>query len=613
MQPALKSTQADVEIRRCSDNHQSFAVVAGAGSGKTTSLVEALKHIRKNCGSDLLRDNQQVVCITYTKRAVAVISERLEFDELFHISTLHSFLWGVIRRFQKDIREALKVKLIPDLIARTSEKDNGKKSKEAVKAREKVAQLNEQLSLLDEVDNFRYGDSNTYSNFSIGQIGHDDMVDLAAYLILEKPLLARGLGLRFPYIFVDEAQDTFAGVITAFNSFCIGDGLPLVGYFGDPMQQIYDDGTGEFGEAEGLIKITKEENFRSTPEIIKLLNAFRKDVVQIPSGENTAVEGSVRLMLIQAEQPEEPRNRYSSDQLSRNLDRFDKALIQWGWENNTAAKRLFLARQMIARRLGFSDLHKIFTGTYSSAKSQADYEDGEHFLLKPFISTLSLLVEAYQKGDQRKVIEVLSRSSPSFDPLGNNGAKSLKEMLTHANSTIAELNKIWEKGVAKDILLFARDQGLCEFSPILISHLERTPRTEKYDEEVYALDKTDWLSDVFFNIPANELKQYSSFFSKSTPLSTQHGSKGEEYDDVLVVFDDKEAAWTKYNFMKLLTPATSGDAKSSQFERSQKLAYVCFSRARINLRVLLFSDDAENARDELISSGLFISDQIDIL
>ena len=588
-------------------------MVAGAGSGKTTSLTEALKYLRKKRGAELLRNSQQIVCITYTKRAVAVISERLGFDELFYVSTIHSFLWGVIGRFQKDIRETLRAKLIPDLITRSDEKDSGGKSKTALKARAKVVELKVQLAQLDDVANFRYDDDSDYSNFSTGQIGHDDMIELATYLILEKPLLRRGVGARFPYIFVDEAQDTFDGIITAFNSICSEDGLPLVGYFGDPMQQIYRNGTGTFWEAKGIVQITKEENFRSVKQVINLLNAFRKDLVQIPAGKNADLEGSVRMMLIQAENPEEPRNRYSTDQLDRALERFDEALKHWGWENNADAKRLFLVRQMIARRLDFLNLHSLFTGTYASTKAQNDYEDGDHFLLRPFVSTLCPLIEAQKNGDQRRVIEILGQSSPAFESTGINSEKSLQAMLATANSAIIKLNEIWQQGTVRDVLLFAREQELCRFSPQLVTHLERNPRSEEFDSDLYSLEKADWLSDAFFGMSTNELKWYSDFVKDNTLLSTQHGSKGEEYDDVLVVFDDIEAAWSLYSFAKLLTPTTSGEATDGQRERSRKLAYVCFSRAMVNLRVLLFTADPESARGELVSSGLFGYDQVDIL
>ena len=76
------------------------------------------------------------------------------------------------------------------------------------------------------------------------------------------------------------------------------------------------------------------------------------------------------------------------------------------------------------------------------------------------------------------------------------------------------------------------------------------------------------------------------------------------------MFDDTEAAWNNYSFTKTLTPNTSGNPTEGQYERSRKLAYVCFSRAEENLRILLFTPDPEAAKNELIENNLFEESQI---
>ena len=97
-------SDADKEVKKCLESGQSFALIAGAGSGKTTSLIDALLLIRAEKGAALRRDGQHIACITYTRRAVEVIKSRLGFDDLYLVSTLHSFLWGELRKFQHDIR-----------------------------------------------------------------------------------------------------------------------------------------------------------------------------------------------------------------------------------------------------------------------------------------------------------------------------------------------------------------------------------------------------------------------------------------------------------------------------------------------------------------------------
>lgn len=100
---------------------------------------------------------------------------------------------------------------------------------------------------------FEYVDSN-YSEYEKGRLGHDDIIAVAAYLLANRAPLQKMFGQRYPYIFVDEAQDTFEPVVTALNAVCPGDGLPIVGYFGDPMQQIYDRRAGNFAGPNGSVK-----------------------------------------------------------------------------------------------------------------------------------------------------------------------------------------------------------------------------------------------------------------------------------------------------------------------------------------------------------------------
>lgn len=56
-------TQTDTALhqRLTGDGSRHFVMVAGAGSGKTTSLVKALAHIERTQGAALRRNGQQSV------------------------------------------------------------------------------------------------------------------------------------------------------------------------------------------------------------------------------------------------------------------------------------------------------------------------------------------------------------------------------------------------------------------------------------------------------------------------------------------------------------------------------------------------------------------------
>jgi DNA helicase-2/ATP-dependent DNA helicase PcrA len=544
---------------------------------------------------------------------VDVISERLGWDDIYFVSTLHSFLWGEIKKFTDEIKVCLKDTLIPNQIEKHKERDNGGNSQRAVAAREKVASLTQDLTALEGIEKFKYDDTSTFSNYSEGRLSHDDIIAISGLLISSNVILQKIIGQKYPYIFVDEAQDTFEEIVKAFNAVCECKGLPIVGYFGDPMQQIYERGMGNFSAPEGSLVITKRENYRCAPEVIELLNSFRSDVEQIPAGTNANIHGSVEAILVQAETPEAPRNRYSDEQLDRAAVKFDEILDSFGWSDEENIKLLFLVRQMIARRLGFTKLHKLFTGEYASTRAQEDYESGEHSLLKPFVKVIWPLVECYEHKNIRSVMNILREHSPAFDPEGENAPRSLGDMLELGESLVKELTERWKSDNLGTILRFVRDNHLCNFSDRLLEDLEREPMQEEFDKKEHSTDKGRWLADSFFAMNTSQIENYVDFVNDNTPFSTQHGVKGEEYSNVIVVFDDTEAAWNQYSFLKMLTPNTSGEGTEGQFARSRKLAYVCFSRAEVNLKVILFTPNLMGAKAELISAGLFTENQISIV
>lgn len=605
-------TKADAEVRRCLDARLSFALVAGAGSGKTTSLVDALDRVRAREGKRLRQEGQRIACITFTKRAVEVIKARLGFDEIYQVSTLHSFLWDQIGRFHSDIREALRLGRIPALIQKERDKDNGGTSRAAIDARAKAERLSSELAGLDSIAKFKYDDSK-WGDYSSGRLGHDDIIEIAAYLFENNPTFRRITGLRFPYIFVDEAQDTFPGIVSGLNLVCEGEGLPIIGYFGDPWQQIYESGAGEFAPPRPGEVLTKTENFRCSESVIRLLNAFRDDVEQYAAGPNKGREGSVKFRLIQAEKPDLPRNRYSDDQIARASMHLDAALKEWQWIDREDVVKLFLVNQMIARRMGFSGLNRLFGGDYASTRAEEAFEAGEHYLLTPFISTIYPLIAAQEANDNRAIIDVLRRNSPAFAVDGVNSSKTLKSMIDVSRGLVSQLHELWKSRPIGDVLRFCCAKQIIRVSDSLQAQLDRPPRSEGYDERIHFLDKGDWLADAFFAMDTVEIAPYVSFLSKNTAYSTQHGVKGEEYPKVVVVYDDVEASWNLYNFSKILTPATAGDPTEGQLARGRRLAYVSFSRALEDLRVLFFTSNPESARDELIEKKFATAEQIEII
>ena len=117
----------DTEIAECLNlsSPRSFFLFAGAGSGKTRSLVTALWHIQKTLSESLKLKGQRVGVITFTNAASDEIKGRLLFDPLIDVRTIHSFAWSLIDGLNHDIREWLRVELAADITRLQGEGSEG--------------------------------------------------------------------------------------------------------------------------------------------------------------------------------------------------------------------------------------------------------------------------------------------------------------------------------------------------------------------------------------------------------------------------------------------------------------------------------------------------------
>lgn len=91
------------QIQECIDDNTPFVFEAGAGAGKTYTLIQSLKHILSKYGNKLKIHNQKIRCITYTNVAVQEIKERLGNTNLVIVSTIHEFLWEEIKKYQTEL------------------------------------------------------------------------------------------------------------------------------------------------------------------------------------------------------------------------------------------------------------------------------------------------------------------------------------------------------------------------------------------------------------------------------------------------------------------------------------------------------------------------------
>jgi DNA helicase-2/ATP-dependent DNA helicase PcrA len=292
-------------------------MVAGAGSGKTTSLIKALAAIIDEYGVTLKRNRQRVACITYTEIAAGEIWADVGNNPLIHVSTIHSFLWTIVKSFQLDIRTWVERRINEKIDAlRVTAAAFGPRVQERTreKNRRDITRYETERTRIAAVLSFTYG---TGSDYSKGVLGHDDIIKMVAQFLAERPLFRTLLAQQFPFIFVDESQDTTQAVVDALKAverqtrpkFCLG-------FFGDPMQRIYPTGVGKIALEDGWLSIPKPENFRCPTTVLAVANAIRHDGDDLVQVRGRAIEvdgalqpitGTARIFVLPADERRDER------------------------------------------------------------------------------------------------------------------------------------------------------------------------------------------------------------------------------------------------------------------------------------------------------------------
>ncbi len=160
------------EIINHLDGSQSFVLEAGAGAGKTYTLIQTLNRLIELHGERFSITGQGIVCITYTNVAKNEIIQRLENNPMVVVSTIHDFLWKTIQPFQTQ----LKYELCNLNEAKFNEEEAKKKTLTGKRLEEfQDKYIPDLSSRIEHIESVIYNDS-SYRDFENGQIEHDDVI-----------------------------------------------------------------------------------------------------------------------------------------------------------------------------------------------------------------------------------------------------------------------------------------------------------------------------------------------------------------------------------------------------------------------------------------------------
>ena len=606
-------SQVDETLEKCilATPRKSFFLFAGAGSGKTYSLVLLLKKIRDKIGQDLMLRGKNVAVITYTNAATDEIINRLDYSPVFHISTIHSFVWDVIKYYQNDIKQ-LYCQYLRDDIRIIGEKLDSARNKTTKTYRtnfEKMNYLKDRLERAETIEKFVYNPNG--SNPEYNALNHADVIKISAQMIMNSLMLQRIIAQRYPIFLIDESQDTKKELVDAFFSIQKNFGETFtLGLLGDQKQRIYTDGKKD------MVRIippeweqpVKKMNYRSAKRIVKLANAIGKDIdfhAEQVSRED-AIEGFARLFIVQQ------GNGINKDEVEQTvMKKMCELTKDAKWvEANTNVKILTLEHMMAARRLGFEQ----FFGPLSKVtKYQMTFLQGTVSELEFFTKEILPIADSI-KEDGRIALEILKSNSPLLSK--KNIEKSYELYLRCREETGTVAKKVNDDHSIREVVKAVRDSQLLTIPEVIRQACELT--SDEINDEMEE-DLQAWVKVM--DLPISMVRKYDDYVNQHTRFDTHQGVKGLEFERVMVIIDDSEAKGFMFSYDKLfgVKELTETDIKhieageESSIDRTLRLFYVTCTRAKESLAIIMYTSDPNKVRNQAINKGWFAEQEIELL
>ena len=612
------------EIFQSIDGGRNFLLSGGAGSGKTYSLVNVIRQVIAE------NPTAKVACMTFTNAAVKEIKERVNHKNL-NVSTIHDFLWDNIKHFQKELKEAI--------ISLANNEDISRISIDEVNPIPE-----NYFDILP--DGIQYKE---FVRLREGIISHDELLIVANYLFEKYPKLSSIVKDKYKFIFIDEYQDTSKVVVDTFlTHFKKSERKNIIGFFGDAMQSIYDDGIGNLDEYKGddldtVNEVPKKQNRRNPQLVIELANILRTDgITQEPSTDPNApnmVEGVVKQGTVLF--------LHSTDGDIGKVEKYLEENYSWDFNNPKETKELNLTHNLIAGKAGFRTLMDIYDRDYilSFRDRIKKYIKANGITTDFSENTFGEVIQILQQGKSGRDLNAVSPTNTMQAFIDSNS-----ELYNYARTlTYSKFSKMY---VDKDQLLDDKKQDEDDENKKgskrdnLIKHLFKIQnnislyKNKKYNEFLRATDyrfqvtsitkkkelkenieslvnvgektiedvindanekgicliddnlisfkdKNEYLYNLVKDVKFSEFQKLYEYLEGQTPFSTQHKTKGTEFDNVLVILDN--GGWNNYNFENLFLET----GLVSVLERTQKIFYVCCTRAKENLAVFFHNPDAQ--------------------
>ncbi len=453
-------------------------------------------------------------------------------------------------------------------------------------------------------DTIRY-DSKYNSNVLHSMlISHDTLLDYTFQIIKQCDMLKHIIIHQYPYILIDEYQDTSKDVInimTLLSDYALKYNCKFfIGYFGDTAQNIYDSGVGQYLNLNecGIQLVNKSYNRRSTQEILDVINNIRNDAISQESIYEDNLGGSVKF--------------YSGTE--RDIDNFIcHYKNKWNIHKNNKLHCLVLTNKLLAQYNEFTTLYSkiaetdFYTKFYKALNTELLSNDlsklGEipnllykivnlKFKLENHTTLLTDIIpyHIYKNLTFENVHQVMNQLL-SID------RNTLKKFITGILNKHLEPENYVLKEIIKELLPIQDfDYTFDNFINYLRNKLfPNAPDSTIHTDQIYSL----------LDIDFSEYKAWYNFLNNildnEVLYHTYHGTKGEEYDHVIILMENdfgKEKNKFLNFFLNYKQISTLDEDENVKYINTRNLLYVACSRARKNLRIL-YLDDISRIKDNI--------------
>lgn len=576
-------------------------VFAGAGTGKTKTLISRIVYMVKECNIRPFN----ILAITFTKKATNEMRERLysllgNEAKLVHISTIHSLCAMILRRHASKlgynrnfevIDEDDQVKVINEVYKNNDVNKKTLTPRVAIKniGDYKNGSCNELLGMLTKV----YEDYQAYLK-QHNMVDFDDLLMLTNQLFIENQDVLEFYQNEFKYILVDELQDTNSIQYEIVNKL-VGNNQNIFAV-GDDDQSIYSfrgakiENMIKFKEDYPKAKIIKlVQNYRSTNMILKGSNALIKNnKIREPKELYSKNEGSKNDVIVQEAYYYEDEIRYVTNEIASLVNHYgynynDIAVI---YRNGALSRNFELA--FIQDRIPYN-----IYGSFAFLKRKE---------VKDMISYLRFIADPSKIIHFKRIINVPSRG------VGEKTINKLFEYMKEYNCNILESIDIFKEhnNTSKTDALIEFKESIEKLHNELMSMplpdffdamLERSGYMKMLEEdaeyeEINRIDNVKEFKSILYQlenealnkdltraeiieIGLDELLLDSSTIDDHTKdgvvLSTIHSVKGLEFRAVFLV-----------GFEEGIFPAVREDV---DMEEERRVAYVAVTRAKEKLYI----------------------------